>query len=69
MTDREKLAADLLACERFIQLSRDPAGVAAAKRWLAELEAEGLRSLGVVGAEMPRGGVAGAADVERVHVL
>lgn len=38
MNDRAQLAADLLACERFLQHSRDPAGIAAAKRWLVELE-------------------------------
>jgi hypothetical protein len=49
MTDREWLAADLLACERFIQAheGRNPAEVAFAKRWLVELEARGAELLGV----------------------
>jgi hypothetical protein len=38
MDEREKLAADLLWAERCIQRCRDPAVVAAAKRWLTELE-------------------------------
>jgi hypothetical protein len=38
MDEREKLAADLWWCEHVIQRCRDPAVVAAAKRWLVELE-------------------------------
>jgi hypothetical protein len=45
MNPRKKLAADLLAAERFLQLSRDPSGIAAAKRWLEELERESMRLL------------------------
>jgi len=45
MNDREKLAADLLAVERFIQAhtGRDAALVAYAKKWLDELDRAALR--------------------------
>jgi hypothetical protein len=41
MTDREKLASDLMAAERVIQWNaqRNPSHAAYAKQWLVELEA------------------------------
>jgi hypothetical protein len=46
------IAADLLVAERCIQHHRDPQTREAAKRWLAELEAEAL-AVAAVEADRP----------------
>lgn len=69
--ERERLAADILAAERVIQWNaeRNRSHAAAAKRWLAELEAEALRLHRVERPQVPRRGPAGEADVERLQLL